>query len=646
MRELAGMVRGAADTLASAATAPRTTAATGGDVEEAKTTKAWDPSRPGASPLVVFTGAGISTACGIPDFRGPNGVWTLRNLNGGGGNGGSNGPAAPARPSSSSSAPPPAAVSFTHAKPSLAHMALVRLHSAGLLSLVVSQNVDGLHLRSGLPRQALAELHGASFAERCEKCGAEWVRDAAMPSVGFRATGRVCERRVPVTAAASGRGRGRGTRGGAGGGRGGGAGGCGEWRPVPWCYVANGNPPGTEAGGFSEAAEATGAAAAEDRLCDGVLRDQCLDWDDPLPPRELREAERRASAAAVSLCLGTSLQIRPAGDLPLRTVRAGGQLAIVNLQPTPKDRRAAVVCRARCDEAMAALLDALGLEAPDFVRHDRVRVSHVASAWGEEEEEAERCWGFELRVASVHGAGFQLPPLLRHVEVAFEEEQGGGGLAAAAFDLRQQPAARLLLVVRRNGLSADRGPVTAVLRLFLDEEEEDGGGGGPGAAAAGAAAASSCRELRYEIAPPPSAGNRSEGASTLVFETQRAAYGARQRALMEELRRRAEAEEQEEDKARGAAVAGGGKQGAAAAKRRPRAPQAQAQRYGERQVVEEEVDEEGGQDGEDGDDEDFKPPRSSSAAAAAAVGRGAGGGGGAAAAATARPRKAPKVLDL
>jgi NAD-dependent SIR2 family protein deacetylase len=52
----------------------------------------------------------------------------------------------------------------------------------------------------------------------------------------------------------------------------------------------------------------------------------------------------------VSICLGTSLQIIPAANLPLRTVKAGGSLAIINLQATPKDKHAAVVIHAKVDQ--------------------------------------------------------------------------------------------------------------------------------------------------------------------------------------------------------------------------------------------------------------------------------------------------------
>jgi mono-ADP-ribosyltransferase sirtuin 6 len=79
--------------------------------------------------FIVFTGAGISTSAGVPDFRGPVGKWTLE--------------AQGKRLQTS-------AQCTLQAIPTPAHMALVKLQEEGLLKYLVSQNCDGLHRRSGI----------------------------------------------------------------------------------------------------------------------------------------------------------------------------------------------------------------------------------------------------------------------------------------------------------------------------------------------------------------------------------------------------------------------------------------------------------------------------------------------------------------
>ncbi|KAI9014119.1 DHS-like NAD/FAD-binding domain-containing protein [Hyaloraphidium curvatum] len=123
---------------------------------------------------VVFTGAGISTSSGIPDFRGPQGVWTREAMG----------------------LPPPPMKDFKTIKPTLTHMALAKLVEEKIVKGIVSQNVDGLHLRSGVPATALAEMHGNYSIERCPTCGEEYYRSAEAHSFKFdgknRETGRVC----------------------------------------------------------------------------------------------------------------------------------------------------------------------------------------------------------------------------------------------------------------------------------------------------------------------------------------------------------------------------------------------------------------------------------------------------------------------
>ena len=135
--------------------------------------------------VVVHTGAGISTSAGINDFRGPNGVWTKERQ-----------ARSRKRPRSSTSSPK--TVSFEDAVPTMTHMALTSLQKAGFIKFVVSQNVDCLHIRSGLPREALSELHGNLFGEQCEQCHREYIREYQTNIVGLRETGNICDCGKPL----------------------------------------------------------------------------------------------------------------------------------------------------------------------------------------------------------------------------------------------------------------------------------------------------------------------------------------------------------------------------------------------------------------------------------------------------------------
>ena len=97
--------------------------------------------------IVVFTGAGISTESGLPDFRGPDGIWTRQEKG-----------------------LPPITRPFTSVEPNAGHRAIVELQNLGKLKFLISQNVDNLHLRSGIRRELLAELHGNVAKVRCQRC--------------------------------------------------------------------------------------------------------------------------------------------------------------------------------------------------------------------------------------------------------------------------------------------------------------------------------------------------------------------------------------------------------------------------------------------------------------------------------------------
>ncbi|KAM5190078.1 NAD-dependent protein deacylase sirtuin-6 isoform 6-T6 [Callospermophilus lateralis] len=146
----------------------------------------------------------------------------------------------------------------------------------------------------------LAELHGNMFVEECVKCRTQYVRDTVVGTMGLKATGRLC----------------------------------------------------------------TMAKARGLRACRGELRDTILDWEDALPDRDLARADEASRTADLSITLGTSLQIRPSGNLPLATKRRGGRLVIVNLQPTKHDRHADLRIHGYVDQVMTRLMKHLGLEIP------------------------------------------------------------------------------------------------------------------------------------------------------------------------------------------------------------------------------------------------------------------------------------------
>jgi NAD-dependent SIR2 family protein deacetylase len=100
-----------------------------------------------ASHLVVFTGAGISTESGLADFRGPDGLWTRQ-----------------------AKGLPAKSIDFASAEPNAGHLAIVELQRLGKMAFLISQNVDNLHLKSGIRPELIAELHGNITKLRCQSC--------------------------------------------------------------------------------------------------------------------------------------------------------------------------------------------------------------------------------------------------------------------------------------------------------------------------------------------------------------------------------------------------------------------------------------------------------------------------------------------
>jgi NAD-dependent deacetylase len=135
--------------------------------------------------LVAFTGAGMSTESGIPDYRSPGGVWSRFQ--------------------------PPVLQefladeearrrywrfygetfpAFEEARPNPGHLALGRLYKEGRLKAVITQNIDGLHIRGGVPEEDVLALHGDAFKSACLECGQKEADTAGLLDA-FLSTGQV-----------------------------------------------------------------------------------------------------------------------------------------------------------------------------------------------------------------------------------------------------------------------------------------------------------------------------------------------------------------------------------------------------------------------------------------------------------------------
>jgi NAD-dependent deacetylase len=133
-----------------------------------------------AQRVTVLTGAGISTDSGIPDFRGPQGVWTKN-------------PAAEKMATIGNYVAEPEVrrrawksrleMLSGQAEPNAGHRALVDLERRGKLHALITQNVDGLHLKAGSSREKVIEIHGTMLEVACLSCGERMPMERALMRV-------------------------------------------------------------------------------------------------------------------------------------------------------------------------------------------------------------------------------------------------------------------------------------------------------------------------------------------------------------------------------------------------------------------------------------------------------------------------------
>jgi len=238
-----------------------------------------------AERVLAFTGAGISTASGIPDFRGPQGVWKRRK------------PVLFQDFIASAEArrahwryKAEGHTEFAQARPNAAHRALVALERLGKLDTLVTQNVDGLHQDAGHDPERIVELHGTNRLAECLACGERSAPEAALEE--FRATGE-----------------------------------------CPRC-----------------------------RACGGILKTATVSFGQQMPQAELQRAFRAARRADLALAIGSTLEVRPAADVPLAAVGNGARYAIINRGPTGHDGFADLRLEGDVTVILPALIQAVGVE--------------------------------------------------------------------------------------------------------------------------------------------------------------------------------------------------------------------------------------------------------------------------------------------
>ncbi|WNM26390.1 Sir2 family NAD-dependent protein deacetylase [Demequina capsici] len=251
----------------------------------------------------VLTGAGLSTDSGIPDYRGANSPrrtpMTVHDFVGDeakrrrywvGSHLGWN--------------------AFASTRPNAGHAALAELEHAGAVAGLVTQNVDGLHLRAGSRR--VVELHGNMRGVTCLDCGARFSRDAVAARI---------ERDNPVLAV----------------------------------------PDAVELGPDGDVLPSTweSITVPSCTVCGGVLKPDVVFFGEFVPPAQRRAADQIVDGAEALLVAGSSLAVNSGMRLVERAHRRGMPIVIINRGPTKGDRRADVKIDAGTSETLEALAGVL-----------------------------------------------------------------------------------------------------------------------------------------------------------------------------------------------------------------------------------------------------------------------------------------------
>jgi NAD-dependent deacetylase len=228
--------------------------------------------------LVFFTGAGISTNSGIPDFRGPKGVWKT---------------ATPIYFQDFISSKEKRVeswgkkfsneLSIDSAKPNIGHLKLAEIMNSKEESHLITQNVDNLHQDSGIDDSKITELHGNATYAKCLDCSRKY-----------------------------------------------------ELSSLKEDFLLTKEPPVC-------------------RECKGLIKTATISFGQAMPEEEMITAQRVSIKSDLFICLGSSLAVFPAADLPLLAKETGANLVIINNEPTQMDHLSDLVINRDISEVLSEI---------------------------------------------------------------------------------------------------------------------------------------------------------------------------------------------------------------------------------------------------------------------------------------------------
>merc|ERR1711988_130803 len=276
---------------------------------------------------IFFTGAGISTAAGISDYRGPTGVWTrqrVKKLK------------AKAAPSAAEKAELALLIAeakkkgdkgkarggfgLTSAEPTLSHMAMATLVSCGQARHVVTTNLDGLHRKSGLQHhKTLTCLHGDIYIERCTACGHEEERDYHVRNNA--------PRKLNV-----------------------------HDHSIGTCNKCGSKPPKSYTG--KKGANGCRKTLVNPRDKNKGTKDTHINFGESLDDIDWDEAEKACAAADLCIVVGTSMSLSHVTHMPFMAKKT----VICNLQKTPYDDKADLRIFAYADPVLIGVMERLALK--------------------------------------------------------------------------------------------------------------------------------------------------------------------------------------------------------------------------------------------------------------------------------------------